>query len=340
MVSLVTGVLSGLQRMGWDFNLTAVVADHGAIMIGGFIGTLITLEKIIPLKRTALYILPILSGSSVFLFFIDQPWLSVFCLILSSAGLCMVFLIYLLRERSLVYAIMLAGALAWATGNVLLLTNGFYPVSLPWWMAFVLLVIASERLELMKFLPVSLNQKRFFVGMLALFTVTCALTFHGIGSYLAAFSLIAIALWLMRFDVVGLNLKKQQLTRYTGVALLTGYVSLSMCGIFILLASHKPLGYDILVHTFFLGFVLSMIFAHGPIILPGVLGISIKPYHTTLYLWLTLLHGSWVVRVFADFTLDMVLRKYTGMASGIAIAGYFITLIFIIIRSVGRAKTV
>jgi hypothetical protein len=51
------------------------------------------------------------------------------------------------------------------------------------------------------------------------------------------------------------------------------------------------------IHTFFLGFVFSMIFAHGPIILPGVLGISIKPYHPLLYVWLFFLHASWTIRL-------------------------------------------
>ncbi len=339
MVGLLLGLLTGLQRMGWNLPFTMAAASHGAIMTGGFIGTLITLEKIIPLKKKVLYVLPVLSGISVVLFFAQQPVIAKVCLVTASVGLSLVFLGYLLREKSLIYALMMAGALCWFVGNVLLLINGFYPVSLPWWMAFVLLVITSERLELMKFLPVSRNQKSVFVVMLALFIVACLLSFHGIGSYVAAVSLAGVSVWLMRFDVVRINLKKNGLTRYTGVALLAGYCSLLLTGICIPLLAAKPLGYDVLVHIFFIGFVFSMIFAHGPIILPGVLGISLKPYHPVLYVWLTILHLSWVLRAAFDLGLDLYLRRFTGLASGIAMLGYFVSLIVITMYSY-RAKSV
>ena len=123
-----------------------------------------------------------------------------------------------------------------------------------------------------------------------------------------------------------------------GVALISGYFSLLISGVFVATAVDKPLGYDVLVHTFFIGFVFSMIFAHGPIILPGVLGISAKPYHPLLYFWLVLLHGSWIARSLADFILDMSLRKYSGLISVVAIVGYFISLATLSIRS--RAKAV
>jgi hypothetical protein len=98
------------------------------------------------------------------------------------------------------------------------------------------------------------------------------------------------------------------------------------------------LAYDILVHTFFIGFVFSMIFAHGPIILPGVLGVLVKPYNNSLYLWLLLLHTSWILRVVTDLSFQLELRKISGVISTIAIIGYFITLAVLISRAVGYAK--
>ena len=333
MLSLITGLLAGLHRIGWNLSLGGVSPDHGAIMVGGFLGTLIILEKIIPLRRNILYAFPIISGASVVLFFIGQPIYSVACLVLASAGLSIIFLIYWIREKSAIYFLMVAGAICWLTGNILLLIHNFYPVSLPWWMAFVLLIISAERLELMKFLPVSSNQKLIFIGMLLTFITGCLISFHGVGNYLAAFSLVGSSIWLMRHDVVGLNLKKKDLPRYVGVALLSGYFALLLSGIFLPLLTEQPLGYDVLVHSFFIGFVFSMIFAHGPIILPGVLGISVKPYHPIFFIWLALLHGSWITRVISDITLDMQLRKYSGLVSAIAIIGYFLSLAAITIRS-------
>ncbi|PZR38349.1 MAG: hypothetical protein DI538_09885 [Azospira oryzae] len=333
LVSLITGLLAGLHRMGWTLPLTGVSPDHGAIMVGGFLGTLIILEKIIPLKKNVLYVFPIISGASVVLFFIEQPIYSVACLVLASAGLSIIFLIYWIRERSTIYFLMVAGAICWLTGNILLIIHNFYPISLPWWMAFVLLIITAERLELMKFLPVSRNQKLIFIGMLLTFVTGCLISFHRAGNYVAAFSLVGSSIWLMRHDVVALNLKKKDLPRYVGVALLSGYFALLLSGIFLLILPEQPLGYDILVHSFFIGFVFSMIFAHGPIILPGVLGISAKPYHPLFFIWLALLHGSWITRAISDITLDMQLRKYSGLISAIAIICYFLSLAIITIRT-------
>jgi hypothetical protein len=338
ILSLIAGILTGLQKIGWMFQFSKATPHHGAIMVGGFLGTLIALEKIIPLKKKSLYAIPAASGASVFLFFLDLPIYSIALLAVSSAALSIVFLIYLVRERSLIYVMMFAGALCWLTGNILLMVHNFYPLALPWWMAFALLIITSERLELMKFLPVSRTQKAIFILTLAIFLVGCLISFHGLGNYLATFSLVTASIWLMHNDVIGINLTKENLTKYIGVALLSGYFALLLCGLFLSFVSRQPLGYDILVHSFFIGFVFSMIFAHGPIILPGVLGISIKPYHPMLYIWLALLHTSWMLRTFADIILDMQLRKYSGIISAMAIAGYFVSLAAITIRQ--RAKTV
>jgi hypothetical protein len=339
MLSLLAGLAAGLQRIGWSLPISGVASSHGAIMIGGFLGTLITLEKIIPLKKPVLYLAPILSATSVVLFYADLPLYSTASLIAASAGLSVIFLIYFARERSLIYAIMFAGAACWLTGNIFFVVYNFYPVAVPWWIAFVLFIITAERLELIKFLPVTTIQKLVFVGILAAFLVGCIITFHGIGSYFAAFGLIAASIWLMRHDVVSINIRKEGLTKYVGVALLAGYCSLVLCGIFLPLISNEPLGYDLIIHAFFIGFVFSMIFAHGPIILPGILGISLKPYHPILYLWLFLLHTSWLVRTFSDIALNLQLRKYSGLISAIAIIGYFLSVVLITMRT-RRAKTV
>lgn len=338
MLALLAGITAGLQRIGWTLPVTSLASHHGAIMVGGFLGTLITLEKIIPLKARSLFIIPVISGISIVLFAIGLPLAATIFLIVASVGLSIVFITYWLREHNQIYTIMLAGALCWLTGNVILLISGFYPASLPWWTAFALFIIVAERIELMKFLPVTAGQKKQLVVLLVIYLIGCALSFHGPGNYIAAASLTGIALWLMRHDVVSVNLKKQHLYRYVGIALLSGYFSLLLSALFIILAGNAPLGYDVFVHGIFIGFVFSMIFAHGPIILPGVLGISAKPYHPLFYVWLVILHLSWLSRSAADLMLDIQLRKYSGVLSTIAILGYFASLAVVTIRT-NRAKT-
>ncbi len=96
--------------------------------------------------------------------------------------------------------------------------------------------------------------------------------------------------------------------------------------------------YDILVHSFFIGYAFAMIFAHGPIILPGVLGITSKPFHPVLYGWLFLVQGSLLLRLLADSLFSLEWRKLSGILSGAGILLYFITLVVLVIRERHHAK--
>lgn len=54
-----------------------------------------------------------------------------------------------------------------------------------------------------------------------------------------------------------------------------------------------------MIHTTFLGFGVSMVMAHAPIIFPAVLGRPL-PYRPMLWLPLALLHGGLLFRVVGD----------------------------------------
>lgn len=335
-LSLIVGLWSGLSRIGWDFNLLRVSMHHGSIMVGGFLGTLISLEKILPLKKKILFAIPALSACSVILFLAELPLVAWGCLLVASAGLSAVFMHYFLQERNLTYLLMLGGGICWFIGNVVLLSNRFYPLAFPWWLGFALFVITSERMELMKFLPVTTRTKNILVALLALYVAGVVMSFHGTGSFVSGAALAAISGWLMRFDLVGISIRKIGLTRFVAIALLCGYISMLLTGVLVISLDNQPMAYDAIVHVFFLGFVFSMIFAHGPVILPGVLGISAKPYHKILYLWLILLHASWLVRIYADIYFQLGLRKYSGIITAIAIVGYFATIATLTAKSLYR----
>jgi hypothetical protein len=130
----------------------------------------------------------------------------------------------------------------------------------------------------------------------------------------------------MRHDVIGIAIRKKGLPRFSGSSLLAGYIALLLTGILLLALNDQTLAYDAVVHAYFLGFVFSMIFAHGPIILPGVLGSAFKPYHKILYVWLVLLHLSWIIRITADIMPDLELRRVSGIVSVFAILCYFASI--------------
>ncbi len=340
VANLAFGVYAGLGRMGATNVFLTGYLHHGAIMVGGFLGTLIALEKVIPLKKRWLLLIPLASAASVVLLWTGHFAAGVLLLIAASAGLSGVFLFYLYLHRELHFWLMFAGGISLCIGNNVLLSRSFYPSALPWWIAFLLFTIVSERLELSKFLPVTKNDKRLLVAMLCVFVLGILLSFHASGNYVSGIALVGIAVWLMRHDVVRINLGKKGLIRFTGVALLLGYFSLLLTGIFFIALPDLAYAYDAFVHMFFLGFVFSMIFAHGPVILPGVLGLMVKPYHRFLYAPLVLLHTSLIVRIGADINLlDHSFRLPAGYLNGLAILLYFATLITVTIKSLRHAKS-
>lgn len=339
VANLIFGMYSGLGRMGWTLTFEKGYLHHGAIMVGGFLGTLIALEKIIPLKKNYLLFIPLLSGASIFFLWSGSFVTGVTLLILASAGLIFVYAIYLKRQQDMYMWLMLFSALFLFIGDVILLSKKFYPMALPWWMAFVLFTIVSERLELSKFLPVTRMQRWILLSFSAMFVVGVLMPFHSVGNSVSGGALILVGVWLMKFDVIRINLRKTGLTKYAGVALLTGYICLVFTGVFLIFLPSIPLAYDATVHTFFLGFVITMIFAHGPIILPGVMGLSVKPFHPILYAPLSLLLLSLLLRVAADLNLlEIRFQLISGYLSAISILLYFITLASVTVRMIRNVR--
>lgn len=333
IVSLLAGLWTGLTRLGWDMTHLNATAHHGAIMVGGFLGTLISLEKAIPLQKKTFLVVPVISASSIAFFLTGHFSLSLQVLIMASIGLCTIYAVYLNRQFDLPLLLMFLGAFFWMVGNILLLTKNFYPMSFPWWMAFLLFTIVAERLELSKFLPVTRTTKNILLIFLGIFLLGALLPFHGYGTYFSGVSLILISVWLMRFDVIRITIKKKELTRFTGVALLSGYVALFLDGFFLIVFPDTPFAYDAVLHTFFIGFVFCMIFAHGPIIFPGVLGSSVKPYHPFLYLPLILLVISIVMRVSGDAEiLPPAYRLLSGWITAASILLYLASMVTLIVR--------
>lgn len=306
-----------------------------------FLGTLILLEKVIPLKKNVLFVFPVINALGLLIVFPGfYQWGQAF-LLTGALGLLIIFFIYFRKQPSdLSIVLMMVGACCQIGGHVMLMSKQFYPMAFPWWMGFILFVIIGERVELSKFLPVTKQNKKILISFLSLFLIGLFLPFHGVGKYLSGSALILIAIWLMRHDVISIAIKKDGLTRFSGIALLVGCINLVFTGLFLISLPNTPFAYDAIVHTFFLGFAFAMIFAHGPIILPGVLGLNVKPYHLSLYLPLITLVLSLFLRLLSDLAiLPYFLRLWSGWISVGSILSYFVVLATHTIRNALHTKT-
>ena len=172
ILGLLAALWAGLMRLGWKLPaLTPSLAMlHGPVMISGFLGTLITLERAVAMKQKWMYLPPLLSGLGwlVAIIFPNLPF-GVILLTLASLGGVAILAEIVRREFALHTVTMFLGAIAWLTGN-LLWTFGWqiYQVVF-FWMAFLVLTIAGERLELSRVLRPTQMQQILFGGIIAIF---------------------------------------------------------------------------------------------------------------------------------------------------------------------------
>jgi hypothetical protein len=118
------------------------------------------------------------------------------------------------------------------------------------------------------------------------------------------------------------------------ICLITGYFWLGLGGVLGIYYGGLIAGpsYDAFLHAIFVGFVISMIFGHGPIIFPAILDIPIR-YTQTLYAPLVLLHISLFIRIMGDLIQVFQMRLFGGLLNGIAILLFLLIMAGQISRS-------
>jgi len=139
--------------------------------------------------------------------------------------------------------------------------------------------------------------------------------------------LIGYGLWLTVFDLARRNLRKPGLSRFVALCLLIGYAWLVIAGLLGLMGGVVTPGlrYDATLHAVFLGFVISMIFGHAPIIFPAVLRLPVG-FSPFFYAHLVLLHGSLAVRILADIGGWVQARQWAGAVNAVVIVAYLANL--------------
>jgi hypothetical protein len=236
MLSLVGGVLAGLARLDW--NMPAVAANaagwHGALMISAFLGTVISLERAVALGRGWAYVAPAAAGSGGIALLAGAPLVVTQVLTVVAAAILVAASIQVLYRLVAPFTLVLAiGASCWLVGNAAWLAGGALTAAVPWWLAFLVLTIAGERLELTRFLPTPAVAQRLFFAIVGGILAGAALSLGYEDAGLALFSagLLALAAWLLRYDIARRNAQQQGLVRFIALCLLSGYAWLVLAGL-------------------------------------------------------------------------------------------------------------
>ncbi len=332
LIALVCGVWGGLFRLPLKVPMPVHHANwvtyHGPLMVCGFLGTVIALERAVGLQRWWTYVAPLLTGIGglVFVFGVAGHR----GIILMTAGSAIFFLVTLRvvqLQRALFTVLMSLAVAAWLAGNVLWLYDWPLDRVVPWWIAFLGLTIIGERLDLSRFQRQVPIARPLFVVALAIFVsgVIAGAIWQKAGGWLTGIGLAALALWLGRFDIARRSVKQPGLPRFMALCLLIGFVWLGIAGALFCVLPQLSSGayYDAPLHAFFLGFVFSMIFGHAPVIFPSVLNRPIA-FSRWFYLHLLLLHAGIALRVVGDVSLWFPGRIWGGTISATAIALFLV----------------
>ena len=143
---------------------------------------------------------------------------------------------------------------------------------------------------------------------------------YALGVRLLGVGLLAMAIWLLRYDIAGRRIHAGGQARFTAICLMAGYVWLAFAGLLAIARGTAMAGpvYDALLHSVFVGFSFSMIFGHAPIIFPAVLQIPMQ-YTPRFYSHLILLHASLLLRVAGDLIPYWPARLWGGLLSALVI---------------------
>ena len=348
MASLFAGLWAALMKLGWvgvqRFSPSPFL--HGALMVSGFLGTLISLERAVALGVFWGYLGPLFCGLGAIAALVVEPRLVGIPLI--CAGSAVFFLCsWTIMRRQLNFStgVLTGATLFWIAGNGIWLARGWHFSIVLSWMCFLLLTISGERFELSRFLvkrsSLWFNAAIYGgIGLLVLGTVLSCLDVPS-GARLVAAGMILQALWLLRHDLAHSNLSHAGLPRYIAVSLISGYFWLLVAGV-IGGAFDVPefsLQYDAELHAFFLGFVMSMIFAHAPIIFPSILQMPI-PYSRRFYHHFILLHLGLLIRVGSDLLGWVPGWRWGGLLNVLAVLLFLANNVHAALVGSGRAMSV
>jgi hypothetical protein len=339
-LALLIGLNSALTLLDLPAPVTTTRLGevHGVLLVLGFVGTVVALERAVAAGTTLGYLAPAALGvGGVLLATPAPPSLANALLLVGAAGLLGLYVPLWRRSTDLAVLIQAGGALL-ATGAALLwLVDIPVPTLIPWLSGFLILTIAGERLELARViaLPVRTELTLAAVAAALMAGALATLLWPAIGYPLLGAALLTLTGWLAWHDVARRTVRSTALPRYMAVCLLAGYAWLLVPAAIWLLGGQvvSGRGYDAVVHAVMLGFVMSMIMAHAPVILPAVLRRPL-PYTPLMYAPVVLLHASLLLRIAVGDARDIAVAvQVGGVLNIVAVLGFIVIAVFSAARS-------
>ncbi len=354
MASLVIATLAGLARAGLEMPVMHA-SVHGPLMISGFLGTVIALERAVALGLRWGYVVPALAALAAVVLWlwpdaaaipaqaVSPGWsgasVAAALQFASGAGLSLVCWRLHARQPATHSRVLFVAALCWPAGTAIWFATGDPGRAVVAWIAFLVLTISAERLELSRFMPTRARALAgFFAGAgLCLFAVIASAFAPELGQMALGGGALVLAVWLVRHDIARRTARLPALAGFIGRSLLAGYFWLAVGGVLVGALSSGLAGAqaawlrDAWLHAFVLGFVMSMVFAHAPVIFPAVMRVRM-PWHWSFYLPALLLHASLALRIAGDVGAHAGTRTVGAAGNAVALGAFLVVTISAVVR--------
>ena len=231
--ALLVGLWMGLVRAGAALPVAGLsVMDHGPLMVSGFLGTVIALERAVAARTRWGYAAPALNAAGCVAVMLSDSIAGPALLTLGSATVLAILVRVMWMDHALHHLVMGMAALAWTVGNGLLLFGVPVFDVVACWLAFIVLTIASERLELNRLLRPGRRARIAFTGAVALLLAGVAIAWvdRDLGYRIAGAGCLSISAWLLVNDVARRTVRQTGAVRFIAVALLSGHLWLAVGG--------------------------------------------------------------------------------------------------------------
>ena len=325
--SLLLAMEAGLDRLGIGLASAGPAPDvpHGGLMVGGFVGTLIALERARASGRSLAYLIPLLSAAGAVSLVLGRQGLGQGLFAGAGIGLALLMAWFWRIQPQLPLALVGLGALAWAGASAAWAWRGAPLYAVPWWAVFLVLTILGERLELTRFARRTTMPARSAAALMAV-GLGVTLLHWETGVRIVGASFVLAGAWLLWADTTRATVRRGGLASYAGAALMAAYAWLIVGGLILAVRGLIGPWYDAALHAIFVGFVVGSIFAHGPIIFPALSGLGVR-LTPVLVLALVSLHLSVLVRVTSGLTAAPTWREAAAGLHAISFALYMLGMV-------------
>lgn len=350
------GLDAALLRLGAlaPVRSEPLAAVHGVLMVLGFLGTAIMLERAVALRAGGShrdrwgYAAPAASAIGAVLLLAEVAGLPVpggrllpgAAWVTATALFVGIYVAVWRRQPSFAVLIQALGALA-GLGGAALWTRGLEAASIvPWWATLLVLTIIGERLELARvaFASERVEARVALESSAVLVALVAALASPDVGYSLLGAALGVLVVDVAMRDVARRTVRLPGAARLMAVCMIAGYAWALVAAALWAVGGPAWDGwrYDTSVHALTIGFALSMVVAHIPVIVPALARRPV-PYHPVMWVGVVLLHGGLAVRVLAGARGAEAGWRLGGALSVVAVLVVLATVVALLVGRRGRA---